>query len=581
MKQHSKGYIRFLLKYLKTQRLRVLLLALVLAAIVGLQLINPQISRYFIDEASKGSTTKNLILAAILFIGVAFVQQLFNIASTYLGQNVAWKATNDMRIDLIEHCIDLDMSFHKEHQPGELIERVDGDVSELFGLFSNIILNVVNNLLLLIGVLILLFREGFIVGISLTIFALFAIWLLWFVKSKTEGRWVKASEVNAEFYGFLGEQLSSTEDIASNGAKKHVMREFYKRIRKMFPVIIDAKMTWSSMWSATMIIFAVGNVIAFGVSAYLWKKGLISVGTAYLIFNYTETLRRPIEQIRVNLQELQMSGASVVRVKELFGIKSKLKDGENTLSSSKALDIKIKNINFEYEEGVGVLKDISLDLKPGRILGVLGHTGSGKTTLARLLVRLYDINSGEILYDGKNIDTISLDELSKNIAYVTQNVQIFTATVRNNITLFNDDIKDETILNIIEDLGLKEWLNNLPNGLDTLLEGGNGSLSAGEAQLLVFIRVFLKNPRLIILDEATSRIDPITEQLIERALNKLLKDRTCIIIAHRLWTLDRADDILVLENGNVVEFGEREELLNDTESRYHNLLQHGIEEVLV
>lgn len=581
MKKQSKGYIRFLLKYLKTQRPRVLLLAVVLAAIVGLQLINPQISRYFIDEASKGSTTKNLILAAILFIGVAFVQQLFNIASTYLGENVAWKATNDMRIDLIEHCIDLDMSFHKEHQPGELIERVDGDVSELFGLFSNVILNVVNNLLLLIGVLVLLFREGFIVGISLTIFALFAIWLLWFVKSKTEGRWVKASEVNAEFYGFLGEQLSSTEDIASNGAKKHVMREFYKRIRKMFPVIIDAKMTWSSMWSATMIIFALGNVIAFGVSAYLWKKGLISVGTAYLIFNYTETLRRPIEQIRVNLQELQMSGASVVRVKELFDIKSKLKDGKNTLSSSKALDINIKNINFEYEEGVGVLKNISLDLKPGRILGVLGHTGSGKTTLARLLVRLYDVNSGEILYDGKNIDTISLDELSKNIAYVTQNVQIFTATVRNNITLFNDDIKDETILNIIEDLGLKEWLNNLPNGLDTLLEGGNGSLSAGESQLLAFIRVFLKNPRLIILDEATSRIDPITEQLIERALNKLLKDRTCIIIAHRLWTLDRADDILVLQNGNVVEFGEREKLLNDTESRYHNLLQHGIEEVLV
>ncbi|MFD3156380.1 ABC transporter ATP-binding protein [Haloimpatiens sp. FM7330] len=581
MKLRLKEYINLFSKYLKSQKLSVILLVLVLAVSIGLQLINPQITRYFIDAAKEGALAKNLTIAAIMYIGVAIVRQVFNIIFTYLGENIAWKVTNDLRIDLIEHCINLDMSFHKAHKPGELIERVDGDVSQLFGLFSNIILNIISNFLLLVGILLVLLREDWRISLGLTLFSIIAMYFLWYVKSKTQDYWVKASEINAEFYGFLGEHISSTEDIASSGAKNYVMNKFYKIIRKMFPIIKKANLTWASMWSATLIIFAVGNIIAFTLSSYLYKKGLISVGTVYLIFNYTELLRRPIEEIRVNLQELQVSGASIIRVKELFDIKSKMKDGTSNTSLSKPLSVKFNKVDFEYEKGVKVLQNISLNVKSGRVLGILGHTGSGKTTLARLLVRLYDVNSGEILLNEKNIADISSEELSKNIDYVTQNVQLFSSTVRDNITLFNNDIKDEIILNIIENLGLGEWYDNIPNGLDTIIETGGGNLSAGEAQLLAFVRVFLRNPGLIILDEATSRIDPVTEQLIESALNKLLKNRTCIIIAHRLCTLERADDILVLENGNIVECGEREELLNNDESKYYNLLQHNIEEVLV
>lgn len=578
MKSQLKGYNNLLFKYLRTQKLNVILLALVLGGNIGMQLINPQISRYFIDEAKNGAAVKSLTMAALMFIAIAFIQQLFNIASTYLGQNVAWKATNDIRIDLVEHCINLDMSFHKEHQSGELIERVEGDVSELFNLFSNVALNVINNFLLLIGILLLLFREGLIIGIGMAVFAVVSVCFLWYVKTKTQVQWIKASEVKAEFYGLLGEQISSTEDIASSGARKYVMSQFYNMMRKMFPIINKANLTWATMWSATFIIFAFGNVIAFGLSAYLWKKGLITVGTVYLIFSYTELLRRPIEQIRVNLQELQVSSASIVRIKELFDIKSKIIDGRDTLDLSKSLAVEVKNVCFEYEDGVEVLKNVSLKVKEGKVLGILGHTGCGKTTLVRLLVRLYDVTNGEILLNNKNIKTITSEELTKNIAYVTQNVQIFTASVRDNITMFNKNVKDEAILNIIKALHLMQWYDKFPKGLDTMLYAGGRNLSAGEAQLLAFVRVFLKNPRLIILDEATSRIDPITEQLIERALSKLLKNRTCIIIAHRLWTLQRADDILVLQNGRVIEVGSREKLLKNSQSNYYNLLKVGIEE---
>ena len=175
MKIQRKNHLKFIIKYLKTQKFMVSLLILISLANIGMQLINPQISRYFLDEATKWKVGKNLTIAALMFILVAFFAQIFSVLVSYIGQKVAWKATNDIRVDLIEHCIDLDMSFHKEHKPGELIERVDGDVSQLFDLFSNIIINMMNNLLLLIGTLIILFRENLLIGFSLTVFSIFAI----------------------------------------------------------------------------------------------------------------------------------------------------------------------------------------------------------------------------------------------------------------------------------------------------------------------------------------------------------------------------------------------------------------------
>jgi len=580
MKIKITEYVSLCVKYMKTQKLKVLLLTFLIASNIGLLIINPQITRYFIDQATQGSVPRNLMIAAIMYIGIAVMQQGLGICTTFLGENIAWKATNDLRIDLIEHCISLDMSFHKAHKPGELLERVDGDVSSLFSLFSGVGLNIINNILLLGGILVVLFLEDWRVGIALSVYAFAAIQLLWHVKSSTQGKWVEVSKSNAEFYGFIGEQISSTEDIVSCGSREYVMDKFYQMVRKIFPKVRAANLTWATMHSAAFAIFAAGNIITFALSAYLWGQGAISVGAVYLIFNYTELLRRPIEQIRVDLQELQVASGSIVRVKELFDIESKIKDTADTVRLEKLSDITLDKVSFEYEQGVTVLKDLTFKVGQGRILGVLGHTGSGKTTLARLLVRLYDVTSGDILIDNNKLTEISIESLRENIAYVTQDVQMFSGTVRDNITLFNKNVSDASILKVIDDMELNQWFGKLPEGLDTMIGANGSSLAAGEKQLLAFVRIFLKDPRIIILDEATSRIDPITERLIEQTLNKLLKNRTCIIIAHRLQTLDRADDILVLENGEMVEFGDRLTLLNKSESRYSELLINGIEEVL-
>jgi ABC-type multidrug transport system fused ATPase/permease subunit len=236
--------------------------------------------------------------------------------------------------------------------------------------------------------------------------------------------------------------------------------------------------------------------------------------------------------------------------------------------------------SFGYNGGESVLHNLSFQLRPGAVLGLLGRTGSGKSTLARLVFRLYDPLSGAIRLQNIDLRDLRSAALRQNVAIVTQDVQLFRASVRDNLTFFNRDIPDERIMETLRELGLEDWLASLPDGLDTELETGGRSLSAGEAQLLAFARVFLRNPGLVILDEASSRLDPATEQRLEKAIDKLLQGRTAIIIAHRLGTVHRADEIMILEDGQVQEYGNRQQLAANPQSRFYQLLQTGLEEVL-
>ncbi|HDL41818.1 MAG TPA: ABC transporter ATP-binding protein, partial [Actinobacteria bacterium] len=224
--------------------------------------------------------------------------------------------------------------------------------------------------------------------------------------------------------------------------------------------------------------------------------------------------------------------------------------------------------------------DINIEISPGRVVGVLGRSGSGKSTMAKLLTRLYDPTAGRVLIGGVDTRDASLRDLRNRVGMVTQDVQLFRTTVRNNLTFFDPRIDDERLLSVMRDLGLSEWLASLPDGLDTMLESGAGGLSAGQAQLLAFTRIFLKNPGLVILDEASSRLDPATEAMIDNAVAAVVEDRTAFVIAHHLGTVARADDIMIIDNGSLVEFGPRQELQADPTSRFAKLLESGMEEVL-
>ncbi len=578
-----RSYWQLLANYLKPQRSRVALLTVLLFITIGLRLANPQIIRQFLDAAQTGAALPQLVTAGGLFLLFALLVQGISVAATYIGETVGWNATNALRADLALHCLRLDMSFHNTKTPGEMIERIDGDVMDLAIFFSQLVIQVLGNLLLLIGVLIALYIEDWRVGLALTVFSVIALITLNKMRHIATPHWKTAREAHADLYGFLEEQLSGTEDIRSSGATDYVIGGLYRQGRKVYLAERKAGVVGMLVWMVWQTWHVAGRIIAFVSGYYLFNSGLITLGTAYLLIYYTETIFGPLRHLTMEMEHFQKSAGSIERLRDLLATKNKVLDTGTAQLPIGPLSVTFQNVYFGYNPDELILKDVSFQVPAGKVLGLLGRTGSGKTTIARLIFRLYEVTSGCVQvgqcegarHRDVSVTDVPLRELPKHISMVTQDVQIFRATLRDNLTLFDPTILDAQVIEVIRDLELSDWFDKLPKGLDTELESGGKGVSAGEAQLLAFARVFLRDPGVVILDEASSRLDPATERRIEHAIDKLLNEpkRTAIIIAHRLATVQRADDILILEDGHVVEHGPRESLISDSTSRFNQLLQ--------
>lgn len=581
MKIPFRGYWEILSKYLRKRKAAFALLAFLICGGIALQLVNPQIMRSVIDGALGGKVGQTLIFSAALFIVVAVIQQAFGVAAAYVGENIAWRATNELRADLAAHCISLDMKYHNDTTPGELIQRIDGDVAEFSNFFSQLVVRILANILLMMGILAVLFRENPAVGGVFTLFAALTIGTLSLLRNLAVGPEKLLREDTTALSGFLEERLAGTEDIRSCGAVAYVMNGLYAIHRKVLGHWKTAGVMhfWGRMIGG--VVLTVGFAAAFIAGYTLYRAGVMTVGTVFLLVYYVNLLSRPIRELSVQVDSLQSVGASVERIRELKQVRPLILDGPGAdLPAGQPLDLEFQSVSFSYLAEEPVLDRVSFSVPGGSVLGLLGRTGSGKTTIARLVFRLYEPTGGRILLNGTPLVEAGLEDLRHRVALVTQDVQLFQGTVRENITLFNREIGDEAILEAVARLELSDWLSALPSGLDTKLETGGRGLSAGEAQLLAFTRVFLRNPGLVILDEASSRLDPATEDLIERAVDKLLYNRSAIVIAHRLGTVGRADDILILEEGSAAEFGKRTALAGDPSSRFSALLRTGMEEAL-
>lgn len=581
MKFPVQRYVTLLAKYLKPQWRQTVLLCVLLLLNIGLQLLNPQLLKDFIDTATKGGSTSSLVLLACLFILVVLANQSAAIAVSYLSTNVAWRATNRLRTDMVAHCLTLDMAFHKAHTSGEFIERIDGDVDLLSNFFSQFVIHLLSGGLLLIGILVLFFRIDWFVGVVMTLFSIVAMIILIALRRLTLPYFVAQRQMSATFFGFLGERLAGTEDIRANGATAYTMLRFYRLLREWWFISLRSNVYGTFMVASTLALFIFCTALGLALGALLLDRGTATIGTVYLIMAYTMLISQPIQQIQDQLQDLQQADACIQRVEEFLHMGTTLQDGSGKPLPAGPLAVEFQNVSFGYSESDTVLHNLSFSLAPERTLGVVGRTGSGKTTLARLLFRLYDPQQGDICVGGVPVNQAFLHDLRRRIGMVTQDIQLFHATVRDNLTFFDRSIDDKSILQAIDDVGLLYWYQALSDGLDTELGSDGEGLSAGEAQLLAFARVFLANPSIVILDEASSRLDSATEALIERAVSKLLEGRTAIVIAHRLATLQRVDDILVLQDGHVLEHGSRIALSTDLNSHFARLLQTGLEEVKV
>lgn len=578
-----RAYFRLFSRYLRPYRRRAVVLAIVLFGTIALQLANPQLIRIFIDDATSGAAISALVPLAIAFMVVAVIHQLLLVWATYLAEQIGWSATNQLRADLTDHVLHLDMGFHKGTSPGELIERIDGDVTALSNFFSSMMIKVVGNGVLLIGILTLLWFESWIVGLAITVFTVLTFLGLFRLHSITVP-WHKAIRAtSAEIFGFVGEQIDGTEDIEANGATEFMVERFDGIQRKWLPQVVRGWTGWALMWSASMGLYFLSLMIAYVLGAWLFGIGTLTLGSVYLVFQYIEMAHRPIEEIREQLVDLQKAGASIERVEELFATTTALSQRDRQTLVEGPLRLEFDRVRFAYDDEAGsetVLDDVSFTVEPGRVVGLLGRTGSGKSTIARLVTRLYEPQEGVVRVGELSTWDIEIVELRRRVAMVTQDVQLFRASVRDNLTFFDSSIPDDRLIEVVHRLELDAWLDTLPNGLDTMLDSGSGGLSAGQAQLLAFTRIFLRDPGIVVLDEASSRLDPATESLIEKAVDHLLEERTAILIAHRLATVARADDIVILEDGRVIEQGTRIDLMNDPDSVFSHLLVAGMEEAL-
>jgi ATP-binding cassette subfamily B protein len=312
-----RRYWRLLVTYLKPQWPRVTLLTLLLFSSIGLQLINPQVVAYFIDTTQKGGPLKVLLIAASLFIVIALVQRVVAFSSTYVAENVGWMATNALRADLALHCLLLDMSFHKKHTPGELIERIDGDITALANFFSQLVIKVLGNALLIPGILLLLFRVDWRVGVGLTVYSILTLLVLGALQNIAVTRWFAERQASAEHYGFLEERISGTEDIRAIGAEAYVLRRLYQLMRRRLETYRIARLISNLTFISTRFLYIIGYTLGLGLGVYLYSQRQVTIGTAYLIVYYIGMLSQPLESIREQVEDLQEATASIDRVEGL------------------------------------------------------------------------------------------------------------------------------------------------------------------------------------------------------------------------------------------------------------------------
>jgi ABC-type multidrug transport system fused ATPase/permease subunit len=572
----------FVAAYLRPHRPRLALLAILFLAGIGLLLVNPLLAKTFIDQASAGAPFDRLVHIAGAFLAVALLTQIATVAEVYVAEDLGWRTTNALRVDLTAHVLALDDRFHADHGAGELLERIDGDVAAIAGFFARFVVHVLGSGLFLLGVLALLWREDWRIGGLLTVFALASLAYLGRGGDFVGRRSRRSRVVNADLSAYLEERLSALPDIKANGGDDATMRGLHERLADRFHTDRSALLAASLFSSAANAALVAATVASLATAAWLQRSGAITTGGVYLVFRYTGMLRMPLERLSRHMNSFQRAMGGIVRVRELMAIEPRITDGvgsgDGTGGALPAgpLAVELDAVDFAYDDEP-VLRQVAFGVEPGHVLGVVGRTGSGKTTTARLLFRLYDVDRGAVRVGGVDVRDLRVDDLRAHIGLVTQDVQIFAGTLRDNLRLFDPGVGDDRLLAVFAALDLDDWLAGLPGGLDTELGPTARGLSAGEAQLVALARVFLEDPGVVVLDEASSRLDPHTEALLEHAIDRLLADRTGIVIAHRLATIERADEVLVLDGGRVVEHGDRVALATDPTSRFAELLRTGLD----
>jgi ATP-binding cassette subfamily B protein len=549
-------------------------LATIVAAMSALTLAGPLVLRRLVDEVDGGTTAADIRSLAMVFLAIVVLGQVLAVWVVRVATRTAWNTTNELRLNITRHVLALDHEFHRTHTPGELISRVDGDVTSVSDFLGTVVPKALGALLMVTGIIVVLTVIHWQVGLGMLVFFLVAVGLVLLTRQRAVSEAADEMGANGRLYGGLEERINASEDLRANGAGAHAMWRFVEDSGDVIVSATRRERAFMGIWWAVQGSIVMGTVLSIVVSAVLVSRGTMTLGTAFLLFQYVLLIGRPLEEFVHELETVQKASGAMVRVIDLLNVRANVLDEGTVSPPSGALDVECRGVQFDYGDDQRVLTDVDLVLGAGRSVGIVGRTGSGKTTFSRLVLRLVEPTSGTMLLGGVPIADIPLDELRRRVALVPQEVELFGGTIRDNVTLFDPTPSDAAVEAALRSVGLDALVDG---GIGRDLSAGGGGLSAGEAQLLAMARVWLRNPDVVVLDEATARVDPETERRLEAAVRRLMDGRTTLIIAHRLSTLREVDDILMFDHGKVVEFGPRDALAADRSTRFHRLLEVALE----
>ena len=432
-------YLEYLSRYLQPQKGRTAMMAVMILVSSGLALANPQVIRFFLDAAQSGGPQRLLYGAAVLFIAFTVLQRLANLLASYLSRMVGSTATNQLSADLSLHCLRLDMPFHKQHTPGELIERIDGDTTTLGNFYSQFAVKTVGNALLVLGILALFFRENVWIGLGMALYSLLTLAVLAGLRRYGENKFEVERQAIADQYGYIEERINGAEELRAAGAEVYALHRLYifmrDRLRKSRATVVAVTLTGN----LTNLVYVLGYSAGLALGVILYIRGEATLGTAYLIVNYVGMLAEPLQNLREQAIDLQQAAVCLGRVHALFSLRQSVpvtRCPADPLPTG-PLALSFRHVSFRYEDNENILHDVNFEIQPGRILGVMGRTGSGKSTLSRLIFRLYDPVEGDILTGNVNLRGVSHSELRARVGLVTQDVQLFQATLRENLALFD------------------------------------------------------------------------------------------------------------------------------------------------
>lgn len=585
--KNGKQTFKKLLKYIGSSK-KVFIILLVLTFLVSiLSLVGPSLQgdamgSITITKDNPEVNWESLLLLLIAMVIVYTLQAAFTYFQSLFSAKLSQEMIVKLRNDLFGHISKLPISYVDTHQHGDIMSRMTNDVDKISTTISSSISSLFSGILTIVGVLaITLYLNWFLTLVSMASVVLTIIVVKYLSKAMRK-YFKKQQDLLGILNGHSEETITGYKTVIAYSQEKEAMDKFNKISTDLKNVGIKSQILGGVMGPLMNIINNIGFLIVCGVGGYLAATSstlggwgivgyTITISTLSKFILYSKKFSRPINEIANLWSQVQSSMAAAERVFEIMDLPLEVDEGTKHMTDIKG-NIKFENIHFSYVEGEEVLKGFNLSVKPGQKIAIVGATGSGKTTVVNLLMRFYDPQEGEITIDGININDIPKQELRKNISIVLQDAVLFETTIRENIKYGNENASDEEVKNSAEMSNASYFIERLPQKYETYLSESGSNLSQGQRQLLTIARTILADPKILILDEATSSVDTRTEKNIQDAMVKLMKNRTSLIIAHRLSTIQDADIIIVVDDGKVVEKGNHKELLNQ-KGKYYNLYQ--------